>query len=129
MDISAALLTALKNYNVCMHSVVYVPVWFKLVVERGTIGTNFVSILNDLDLYSRSQDYEKARMSAPIISQSSRMIIVEYGMILRFVSVMHLSSVLSCLINFKRKNLTHVISVKTLRSFVFGHLPADFFQP
>ena len=51
--------------------------------------------LSDLDFYSRSQRCEKAKTSAPIISQKSESIWMEFGVHLRLVSVMTLRLILS----------------------------------
>ena len=45
------------------------------------------TILIDLDLNSRSQECEKAKLSAPIMSQSFQSIQMECGILLRLVSV------------------------------------------
>ena len=59
-----------KPFNVGMHSDVYESVCFKLGMVIDTFVLCILIRLVDLDFDSRSQEWEKAKSTAPIISQS-----------------------------------------------------------
>ena len=64
--------------------------WFKLGVMIDTSEPySLISGLSDVDLDSKSHRYEKAK-TAPVIRQSSRLIVMELGMQLRPVGLMNL---------------------------------------
>ena len=80
----AVVLTASNNFNVGIHWNVYELIWFKLGMMIDTFCTlHLDASVVDLDLDSRSQEYEKAEGSAPIISQCSLLIWKEFGILLR----------------------------------------------
>ena len=53
-----------------MHSDVYQLILFELGIMIEGIELYVLSLVNDLDFHSRSQGCEKAKTSAPIVSQS-----------------------------------------------------------
>ena len=68
-EITAVLLTVSKNFNVGMHSDFYGWIWLKLrmIVDSIYIYTSLIG------LDSKSQECEKAKTSAPVISQGFSM--------------------------------------------------------
>ena len=76
---------------------VYGPLCFTIGMMTNTTG--FYNLILSLDLQSRSEECEKAKASASIISQSFQSIWMEFGILLRLVSVMNLAPILSGLIN------------------------------
>ena len=74
-----------------MHLDIYQSVWFKLgMLIDNSYTLHLDTSLIDHDLDSRSQECEKAQTSAPIISQSFMLIGMEFGIVLRLVSVTNL---------------------------------------
>ena len=57
---------------------------------------HFDTSRTDLDLDSRSQECQKANISAPIISQSLQLIWMEYAILLRRLGTMNLILILFC---------------------------------
>ena len=76
--------------------------------DRYYCAVYFNTSLIDLDLDSRSQECEKATTSVPIMSQSFQWILMEFGILLRFVSVMNQIFILFCLFNIQGRD--YVIS-------------------
>ena len=88
IEIHTVLLTASKYLNRVRHLDVYkssmVQNWFD---DRYYWSLHSDTSLTDLD--SRSQECEKAKTSAPIISQSFQIIWMKFGLLLRFVHLMN----------------------------------------
>ena len=86
-----------------MHSDVYESIWFKLAKMIVLLNSVFYASLIDYHLHSRSQNCESTNSSATMISQSSLLIWIEIGMVLRLVGVMSLMLLLSCPFTVQRR--------------------------
>ena len=103
-EIIAVLLTAFKKFNVGMHLNVYESVWFKFYTMTDTITLYILnSSLFDLDLDSRSQECKKAKASVAIISHNFQSVRMEFGILLRLVSVMNFILILFLPFNIQGK--------------------------
>ena len=94
-----------------MHSDIYESIWFKLGVMIGTNVLFYTGVI-DQDLDSRSLEWEKAKTSVPIVSESFQLIWMKLGMLLRFVVVINLITILSHLLSIQGENSTYVILFK-----------------
>ena len=85
-----------KPFNVGVHSDVFKLIWCKLgiMIDLCYWSLHFDTSLLDLELDLRPQEYEKAKTSVPIISQSFQLIWMEFVIPLRIVCVMSLIVIL-----------------------------------
>ena len=91
-----------------MKSDVFELIWFKLgrKIDLLLYSTFW---FKTVDLDSRSQECEKTKSSAPIISQSFQLVWMEFGLLLRLVGVMNLILIYFVHSVFKGENLTYLI--------------------
>ena len=87
-----------------MHLDVYESICFKLW-KKYYWTLHFDTSVIDLNLDSRSQECKKTRTHAPIITQSFQLIWMEFGVLLRSVSMMN--SLIHSV--FKGENPTYMI--------------------
>ena len=100
MGMTAVLLTVSKKLS-CWNAFEYLRINFIQTWYDGRYycTVQFDTSLFDLDFDSRSQENEKAKTSAPVISQSFQSVWMEFGLLLRLVRVMNLILLLLCSCN------------------------------
>ena len=92
--------------------------------DRYYCTLHFDSSLIDLDHDSRSQGYEKAKPSAPIVSQSFLLIWMEISILLRLIAVMNFLLILTCPFNIQEREpyLHDFVTKKKLQTDFFQNL-------